>query len=47
MLIIAAGIVRVVCELKYHAGSDSEALFAKAGIEVVFKHDEVLPYGDQ
>jgi dCMP deaminase len=47
MLIIAAGIVRVVCELKYHAGSDSEALFAKAGIEVAFKHDEVLPYGDQ
>lgn len=47
MLIIACGIVRVVCERKYHAGSDSEALFAQAGIEVVFKHDEVLPYGEQ
>jgi len=47
MLIIAAGIVRVVCQRKYHAGADSEALLAKAGIEVAFKHDEVLPYGEQ
>jgi len=44
MLIIAVGIVRVVCERKYHAGADSEKLFAQAGIELVFKHDEVQPY---
>ena len=47
MLIIAAGILRVVCERKYHAGAESEKLFAQAGVEVVFKHDEIQPYGDQ
>jgi dCMP deaminase len=47
MLIIATGIVRVVCQRKYHAGRDSEALFARAGIEVAFKHDEVQPYDKQ
>lgn len=47
MLMIAAGIVRVVCQRKYHAGRDSEALFARAGIEVVFQHDEVQPYDHQ
>jgi len=44
MLIIACGMVRVVCERKYHAGGDSEALFAEAGVELVFKHDEIQPY---
>jgi len=44
MLLIAAGIVRVVCEKKYHTGSDSEALFTQAGIPVSFKSDEVLSY---
>jgi len=47
MLIIACGMVRVVCERKYHAGGDSEALFAEAGIELVFKHDEIQPYDQQ
>ncbi len=47
MLIITCGMVRVVCERKYHAGGDSEAMFAKAGIELVFKHDEIQPYDQQ
>ncbi len=47
MLIIACGIVRVVCERKYHAGGDSEKLFARADVELVFKHDEIQPYSQQ
>jgi len=47
MLIINAGIVRVVCERKYHAGAESEDLFRQAGITIEYKHDEVLEYGNQ
>ena len=32
MLIINCGITRVVCERRYHAGADSEEMFAQAGI---------------
>lgn len=44
MLIINCGIVRVVCERKYHAGAESEAMFKQAGVALEFKHDEVLKY---
>ena len=44
MLIINCGIIRVVCERKYHAGEESEALFSEAGIELQYKHDEVQKY---
>jgi dCMP deaminase len=44
MLIVNCGIVRVVCERKYHAGAESEHMFATAGIELEYKHDEVLQY---
>lgn len=47
MLIINCGITRVVCERKYHAGAESESMFEKAGIELVFKHDEVQQYSGQ
>lgn len=47
MLIINCGIRRVVCEYRYHAGGESEELFRLAGIELEFKHSEVLPYSDQ
>lgn len=47
MLIINCGIRRVVCERKYHAGGESEAMFSEAGIELVFKHDEVQQYAGQ
>ena len=44
MLIINCGIVRVVCERKYHAGEESEVMFRQAGIELEYKHDEVQSY---
>ena len=44
MLIINCGIRRVVCERKYHAGSESEALFRQAQVALDYKHDEVQPY---
>lgn len=47
MLIINCGIVRVVCEKKYHAGGESEAMFKEAGLELVYMNDEVLKYNNQ
>jgi dCMP deaminase len=44
MLIISCGISRVVCERKYHAGKESEELFAMAGVTLEFVHDEVQGY---
>jgi len=44
MLIINCGIKRVVCEKKYHAGSESEEMFEKAGVDLVFFNEEVLKY---
>lgn len=47
MLIINCGIVRVVCERKYHAGSESEALFLEAGVQLDYVVDEILQYDKQ
>ncbi len=47
MLIINCGIKRVVCEKRYHSGSDGEALFREAGVELVHKSDEILAYEGQ
>ena len=44
MLIISCGIKRVVCERKYHAGAESEAMFAEAGVAVEYKHDGIQQY---
>lgn len=44
MLIINCGIRRVVCERKYHAGTESEELFRLAGIELQYKYDEIQRY---
>lgn len=44
MLIINCGIERVVCERKYHAGRESEAMFAEAGVRLEYFHDEVQVY---
>jgi len=44
MLIINCGIKRVVCEKKYHAGAESEEMFAKAGVQLAFFSEEVLKY---
>jgi len=47
MLIINCGIVRVVCEMKYHAGSESEAMFKEAGVELVYMSEDVMKYSNQ
>jgi len=47
MLIINCGIIRVVCEKKYHAGAESEAMFAEAGIPIEYKVAEILSYEGQ
>ncbi len=47
MLIINCGIVRVVCERKYHAGGESEALFREAGVQLDYVVDEILQYDKQ
>ena len=44
MLIINCGIKRVVCEKKYHAGAESEEMFATAGVRLEFFSEEVLRY---
>jgi len=46
-MIINAGIKRVVCEKKYHAGKESEEMFQCAGIEITFFEDEIEKYEKQ
>ncbi len=47
MLILSCGITRVVCERRYHAGGESEAMFAEAGLELHYVHDEIQTYHGQ
>jgi dCMP deaminase len=47
MLIINCGIVKVVCERKYHDGKESEEMFLQAGISLEFVHDEIQEYERQ
>jgi len=47
MLIINCGIKRVVCEKKYHAGAESEEMFATAGVKLEIVNDEVMQYSNQ
>jgi len=47
MLIINCGIVRVVCEKKYHAGKESEELLAQADVRLHYFNDEVEKYDNQ
>lgn len=44
MLLINCGIKRVVCERKYHQGAESEKMFQTAGVEIVYKYEEVQQY---
>lgn len=43
-MIINCGIIKVVCERKYHAGSESEQMFFEANIPLEFFYDEVQTY---
>ncbi|MCK9422715.1 MAG: cytidine/deoxycytidylate deaminase family protein [Bacteroidales bacterium] len=47
MLIINCGIVRVVCERKYHDGTESEVMFLQAGISLEYVNDEIQEYERQ
>lgn len=47
MLIINCGIVRVMCERKYHAGAESEAMFATAGIQLDYIYNQIQDYDNQ
>ena len=47
MLIINCGIKRVVCERKYHAGTESEEMFGQAGVTLEFIHNEIQQYENQ
>ncbi len=47
MLIINCGITRVVCEKKYHAGAESEAMFKTANITLEYVEEVVEQYTNQ
>jgi dCMP deaminase len=47
MLIINCGIVRVVCERKYHDGQESEEMFKLAGVQLEYVFDEFQQYEKQ
>lgn len=47
MMIINCGIIRVVCERRYHDGAESEAMFANAGVALEYVFDEVQSYSNQ
>jgi len=47
MLIINCGIKRIVCERKYHTGSESEEMFKMAGVSLEFVFDELQTYENQ
>lgn len=47
MMIINCGIKRVVCQMKYHAGAESEEMFAMAGVKLEFFSEQILKYEKQ
>jgi dCMP deaminase len=46
-MLINAGIKRIVCQIRYHAGKDTRELFAKAGIRLEALSEKVEQYGKQ
>ena len=46
-MIVNAGIARVVCEKKYHAGAESEEMFKKAGVQIEYLEDKIQAYANQ
>lgn len=47
MLIISTWIKRVVCEKKYHAGAESEAMFKEVWIELNYFDESIESYDKQ
>ena len=46
-MIINAGIKRVVCEKRYHAGAESEEMFRQVGIELHYFDESIEQYDKQ
>lgn len=46
-MIINAGIKRVICEKKYHAGAESEDMFRRVGIALEYFEELVEQYDNQ
>lgn len=46
-MMVNAGIKRVVCEKKYHAAADTEAMFKELGIELVYNDASTETYAKQ
>lgn len=46
-MIINAGIKRVVCEKRYHAGSESEDMFRQVGMELDYFDENIEQYAKQ
>lgn len=47
MMIINCGIVRVVCQSRYHAGQETEEMFKQANLQLEFLGGEVEAYANQ
>ncbi|MCB9798722.1 cytidine/deoxycytidylate deaminase family protein [Candidatus Nomurabacteria bacterium] len=46
-MIINSGIKNIVCEKQYHAGADSEKMFAQAGLDIRYFEEKVEEYANQ
>ncbi len=46
-MIINAGVTRIVCEKRYHAGGESEEMFRQVGVEVDYFDEGVEQYEKQ
>lgn len=46
-MIINAGITRIVCEKRYHAGSESEEMFRRVGTELDYFNEDIEHYANQ
>jgi len=47
MMLINCGIVRIVCERRYHDAAESEEMLRTAGVGLEYIHDEVERYDKQ
>lgn len=46
-MIVNAGVKRVVCEKRYHAGAETERMFRHTGIELIYFDMEIEKYDKQ
>jgi dCMP deaminase len=46
-MLVSAGIIRIVCQKRYHDDSEAREVFEKAGIELEVLNEEVEKYNNQ